>query len=117
MGIHDGPELNRALIQMSLDPDREPFPVVIYKVSDETYPSFVVYSDGSTRFSADGSSAPAQQTAITSLTDNSGGVASDTLADMPTSYTEATHAAHVASLAAKVNAILVRLRAVGIIAP
>lgn len=47
---------------------------------------------------------------IASLTDNSGGVASDTLADVPAAYNEATLAAQIASLAAKVNAILAALR-------
>lgn len=43
---------------------------------------------------------------IAELTDNSGGTASDTLADVPGSYTEATLANQIASLAAKVNAII-----------
>lgn len=47
---------------------------------------------------------------IVNLTDNSGGVASDTIADVPAAYTEATLAAHIASLTAKVNAILNALR-------
>lgn len=47
---------------------------------------------------------------IVNLTDNSGGVASDTIVDVPAAYTEATLAAHIASLAAKVNAILNALR-------
>lgn len=55
------------------------------------------------------------QAAIVSLTDNSGGVASDTLADVPAAYNEAALAAHIASLAAKINLIITRLRAVGII--
>lgn len=54
--------------------------------------------------------------AITSLTDSSGGTASDTLADVPASYTEATLANQIASLAAKVNAILVVLRSANLIA-
>lgn len=40
------------------------------------------------------------------LTDSSGGTASDTIADVPAAYTEATLANQIASLAAKVNAIL-----------
>lgn len=43
---------------------------------------------------------------LTELTDNSGGTASDTIADTPTSYTEATIANSIASLTAKVNAII-----------
>lgn len=42
---------------------------------------------------------------LTLLTDNSGGTASDTLADVPAAYTEATLANQIASLAAKVNAV------------
>lgn len=49
---------------------------------------------------------------ITDITDNSGGTASDTLAPLGCEY-GGKHA--VASLAAKVNKILVALRAVGII--
>lgn len=45
---------------------------------------------------------------IAELTDNSGGSASDTLADVPASYTEATLANQIASLAAKVNALIRR---------
>ena len=55
--------------------------------------------------------------AIASLTDNSGGTASDTLADVPATYTEATLANQVASLAAKINTILTALRTHGLIAP
>lgn len=43
---------------------------------------------------------------LAELTDNSGGTASDTLADVPGTYTEATLANQVASLAAKVNALI-----------
>lgn len=53
--------------------------------------------------------------AIASLTDNSGGTASDTLADIDAAYTEATIANTTASLAAKVNGILAALRSAGII--
>lgn len=52
---------------------------------------------------------------IASLTDNSGGTASDTIADTPGSYTEATLANQTASIVAKVNAILAALRATGVI--
>lgn len=54
-------------------------------------------------------------TAIASLTDNSGGTASSTLAAIEGTYTEATVENTVASLAAKINAILVALRAAKII--
>jgi acyl-coenzyme A thioesterase PaaI-like protein len=49
--------------------------------------------------------------AIASLTDNTGGTASNTLADVPTTYTEATMANQLASLTAKINAILAAMRA------
>lgn len=52
-----------------------------------------------------------QPTAITSLTDSTTGTASDVLDD-----TTAGQKDDVAALAAKINAILVALRAVGIIA-
>lgn len=43
---------------------------------------------------------------ITALTDNSGGTPSNTIADVPTSYTEATLANQIASLAAKINEVV-----------
>jgi hypothetical protein len=43
---------------------------------------------------------------ITPLTDNSGGTASNTLADVEATYTEATLANAIASLAAKINALI-----------
>lgn len=43
---------------------------------------------------------------ITELTDNSGGTASDTIADVPDTYTEATLANQIASLTAKINALI-----------
>lgn len=46
---------------------------------------------------------------ITGLTDSSGGTASDTIADTPTTYTEATLANQLASLTAKINEIIVAL--------
>lgn len=52
-------------------------------------------------------------TAITALTDNSGGVASDTLAAITGSYVEATIENTVASLAAKVNAVIAALTLAG----
>lgn len=60
------------------------------------------------------------QAAITSLTDNTGGTADNTLADLADGSTYANdHAAienNFADLAAKINAILAALRAAGIIA-
>jgi hypothetical protein len=53
--------------------------------------------------------------AITALTDNTGGTADDTLAAVEATYTQATIRNNQADLAAKVNAILVALRAVGIV--
>lgn len=46
---------------------------------------------------------------IAELTDSSGGTASDTIADVPASYTEATLANQIASLTAKINAIIRQL--------
>lgn len=50
-----------------------------------------------------------QATALVALTDNSGGTADNTLADVEGSYTEATLANNFADLAAKVNAIIALL--------
>lgn len=58
MGIHDGPELNRPLLEFTIDPDREPFPVLRLKVSDEDYVGFEIWSDGSMR-TGDGSAVAA----------------------------------------------------------
>lgn len=44
--------------------------------------------------------------AITVLTDSSGGTPSNTIVDVPASYTEATLANQIASLTAKVNALI-----------
>jgi len=55
--------------------------------------------------------------AIVSLTDSSGGTAGDTIVDVPATYTEATLANQLASLTAKVNAILTALRDADIILP
>lgn len=49
--------------------------------------------------------------ALVALTDSSGGTAGDTIADVPGSYTEATLANQLASLAGKVNAIIAALKA------
>lgn len=45
-------------------------------------------------------------TSIAVLTDNSGGTPSNTIADVPASYTEATLANQIASLAAKINELV-----------
>jgi hypothetical protein len=45
-------------------------------------------------------------TSITVLTDSSGGTASNTIADVPATYTEATLANQLASLAAKINEVI-----------
>lgn len=47
-----------------------------------------------------------KQLDITPLTDNSGGTASDTIADVPATYTEATLANQIASMAAKINELI-----------
>lgn len=52
-----------------------------------------------------------QIAALVALTDNTGGTASNTLADVPGTYTEATLANQLASLTAKVNAIITALKA------
>lgn len=115
MGIHDGPELNRPYFEFTIDPDREPFPLSRYKVSDETYVSFEIWSDGSVRTSDAGSAVAAGGSAITSLTDNSGGTASNTIPAQTGAYVEATQETTVASLAGKVNEIIAALRAAKII--
>lgn len=56
-----------------------------------------------------------KQAAIASLTDNSGGTASDTIPAVTGSYVEATMENIVASLAAKINLILARMRTAGLI--
>ncbi len=60
---------------------------------------------------------PRQRTgrATVSLTDSSGGTVSDTIVDVPATYTEATLANQIASLAGKINEILVVLRETGAI--
>lgn len=49
--------------------------------------------------------------ALVALTDSSGGTPSNTIVDVPASYTEATLANQIASLTAKVNAIIAALKA------
>jgi len=58
----------------------------------------------------------AQQSTFAALTDNSGGSASDTLAAISASPTQAEVRNSVASLAAKINAIRTALRNHGIVA-
>lgn len=48
---------------------------------------------------------------LVALTDSSGGTASNTIADVPAAYTEATLANQLASLTAKVNQIIAVLKA------
>lgn len=57
-----------------------------------------------------------QQTAIVTLTDNTGGTGTDTLADVEASYTEATLANNFASLRDKIDEIIEVLEAHGLIA-
>jgi len=57
----------------------------------------------------------ARSAAIVSLTDSSGGTAGNTIVDVPAAYTEGTLANQIASLTAKVNAILVAMREAEII--
>lgn len=56
------------------------------------------------------------QAALTSLTDSSGGTASDTIAVIGGTYAQAEVANAVASLAAKVEALTVALETAGILA-
>jgi hypothetical protein len=48
--------------------------------------------------------------ALVALTDNSGGTPSDTIPDVPGSYTEATLANQIASLTTKINAIITAIK-------
>ncbi|MCZ4089337.1 hypothetical protein [Sinorhizobium psoraleae] len=61
--------------------------------------------------SAGAIAAKAQIAALTALTDSSGGTAGNTIADVPAAYTEATLANQLASLTAKINAIIAALKA------
>jgi hypothetical protein len=54
--------------------------------------------------------------AITALTDSSGGTPGDTIVDVPATYTEATLANQLSSLAVKINAIRTALINAGILA-
>lgn len=78
----------------------------------------VVASGGAINVESGGAiqAAGTQASAIADLTDNSGGTADGTIADVEAIYTEATLANNFADLAAKVNAILAALRGAGIIA-
>jgi hypothetical protein len=58
----------------------------------------------------DGGSPNGSFVGIAELTDSSGGTASDTIADVPAAYNEATLANQIASLAAKINALIRRHR-------
>lgn len=60
---------------------------------------------------ADGTSTNPAIVALVSLTDSSGGTPSNTIVDVPGTYTEATLANQLASLTAKVNAIIAALKA------
>lgn len=59
--------------------------------------------------SASGAARVNTQAAVTSLTDNSGGTASDTIPDPTALYNETTIANALASLTAKVNTLITRL--------
>ena len=83
----------------------DPIPVLMIWVTGETHPRYVLYSDGDTRRGS-GSAAPGAAAGLTVLTDNSGGTPSNTIADVPGSYTEATLANQIASLAGKINEII-----------
>lgn len=114
MGIHDGPELNRPILEFTLDPDKEPFPIAVYKVSDETYPSYMVMSDGSVRINADGTGVPAASTAIADLVDSTTGTADGTVDDVGAAFSQATLNNNFKELVVKVNAILDNLQARGL---
>lgn len=58
-----------------------------------------------------GTANKAQVTALVALTDSSGGTPSDTIVDVPASYTEATLANQLSSLATKINQIIAALKA------
>ncbi len=117
MGTHDGRELNRPRWEFSLDETREPFPIATYRVADETYPNFVLMSDGTVKFSAAGSSVPTV-TAITVLTDSTGRTPDSTLANHADLSTYATDAAvieqNISDLGGKINEIIAIIKAAGI---
>lgn len=80
-------------------------------VGTETHPRLVRYANGNagtgSGSAAPTTTAPAQ---LVVLTDSSGGTPSNTIADVPGSYTEATLANQIASLTAKVNALILLTR-------
>ena len=55
------------------------------------------------------------RTNVQNLVDNTGGAVSDTLADVPAAYAEATLANQLASLTGKVNELINALRNRGVI--
>lgn len=55
-----------------------------------------------------------QSTALTALTDNSGGTAADTIAAIGASYSQAEVRNAVASLAAKINTLIANQKALGL---
>lgn len=57
-----------------------------------------------------------QQTDISALTDNSGGTADNTLADIEATYTEATIANNFADVASQINDVRTALRNLGLMA-
>lgn len=59
---------------------------------------------------ASGASTNAAVAALVALTDSSGGTPGNTIADVPASYTEATLANQLSSLAAKINAVVAALK-------
>lgn len=74
------------------------------ELAKETATQIAAAEDGAT-------AAKAEIVALVALTDSSGGTAADTIADVPASYTEATLANQLASLARKVNQIIAALKA------
>lgn len=113
MGTHDGRELNRPRWEFSLDETREPFPIATYRVADETYPNFVVMSDGQVKFSAAGSAVPTG-TAIVELT-SAFGTANNALADVGAAFNQGTLNDNFKDLVAKVEEIRDVLVAAGLV--
>lgn len=83
-------------------------------VGAATHPSYVRLASGAVLLGT-GSAAPATGVSanIVALTDSSGGTPSNTIADVPGSYTEATLANQLASLTAKVNALIAAAKSAG----
>lgn len=59
---------------------------------------------------ADAVASNAAVAALVALTDSTGGTPGDTIVDVPASYTEATLANQLSSLAVKVNAVIAALK-------